>query len=1358
MSRTTTGSTHDGSEPSVTFRDGLGDRFLTRATETGDAVERLRVSADLAAQERALSERVDRLLNFRNVRFPRVHQVQSETIDGSKVVWVVSEHVPGTRLSELLAFVQSHEALVVDVNMALQVGREVLSALAVLHDSRGVTHGALGLERLILTPQGRVILADYALGGAFEKLQMARTRLWRDFRIAMPPSAGLPRFDRRSDVANLAVAVLMLLSGRPLGPGDSLDGLRKLLDGAGERLPNGRLRPLSSSLKGWLERALPIESRRPFATALEAQVALEDVLKKERAYAPTPAALKSFLQRYAAVGEAPALAAGDAQGPPRAAPLAAEPGSAPAPAAPRTHARRERHAPRTPVVASRLTPEQEEADEIRTLEAELARLARLEATAAVPPSAAPDPSPSVPVADAPEQVAEPAPGGDVIGQVEMPLAAGTPAGAAAQALASSPPEPAGGTTTALPLPEPVPASSAGTGPFDELVAEVVEVEILSADSQLPVLDVADLPDAARSIAFATDLPQDAHLVTPAEVPVGSTRDEELAELERVLREMESSEPVGPPAWMLTPPGLDAGCVATGSADDPAPPQRCAATAPLDFETPVYIRSLMARGAVSPDLALVARPVARDDMRRIQIFAAIGARSPREATSPLRRSRRRRAIEGVAHVRALPERTAPVVAALATRVERRMDVLLRHAASGWAGPLRLVTEPTALPATASPPRMVAAAVSAAAPAGGVVIDGALQRLLADLETRSLADPAAAARVEARTESPAPGVSASVEPGVAKPPAARERVPARKAKGGPAEAVGSKRAAPDVAAAVEAELAQLERRGPAAEPPKAVEALPPGGDVVARPIPHPATVAPAPAQQAAAVATARVAETPSRTSPPAASPPAVSQPAALQPAAPQPVAKPPSPLVSPLTAASPLPAVARTQQPERDRPAPSGTFFTDTTEAAATTTRERPPLEHVPWRVPAAAAAVQPAADAAAEPAPIERALDPWNVEAEAAKVNQVLPFAPRVDLPRREVEPTPEAVDPSPPILAAAPGEDAAPVAAPRPRAEVVAPLFGQFQPRRESRPWRIDWKRTAAASLALMLLESVAFATAYWFVRPAELGTLLVDSPQRGISVLIDGRESGVTPLSVQLKPGRYTLEMRGYGVTKVLPVEISAGVQTTQMVRWPRGARVGTLSIRTTPEGARIIVDGAYRGVAPLVLDDLTVGGHTVVAESPSGRVEHQVRVEENQLTDLDVGIFSGWLSVFAPVEVRVFEAGRLLGTSLDGKILIAPGPHELEIVNQQLGLREVRAILIEPGRDAAISVEVPDGAILIEAPNGTEVVVDGQSKGTTPLDAIAAPIGTREVLLRHPAIGQRRMTVTVTVDHPARVSLLAP
>jgi hypothetical protein len=52
-------------------------------------------------------------------------------------------------------------------------------------------------------------------------------------------------------------------------------------------------------------------------------------------------------------------------------------------------------------------------------------------------------------------------------------------------------------------------------------------------------------------------------------------------------------------------------------------------------------------------------------------------------------------------------------------------------------------------------------------------------------------------------------------------------------------------------------------------------------------------------------------------------------------------------------------------------------------------------------------------------------------------------------------------------------------------------------------------------------------------------------------------------------------------------------------------------------------------------------------------------------------------------------------------------------------------------------------------------DVSVDGQSVGTTPLANLVVPIGSHEVVWLHPQLGERRQTVAVTAQAPARVGV---
>ena len=61
------------------------------------------------------------------------------------------------------------------------------------------------------------------------------------------------------------------------------------------------------------------------------------------------------------------------------------------------------------------------------------------------------------------------------------------------------------------------------------------------------------------------------------------------------------------------------------------------------------------------------------------------------------------------------------------------------------------------------------------------------------------------------------------------------------------------------------------------------------------------------------------------------------------------------------------------------------------------------------------------------------------------------------------------------------------------------------------------------------------------------------------------------------------------------------------------------------------------------------------------------------------------------------------------------------------------------------------------IRRPMGTAFaeVIDGRPVGTTPLANLSLPIGSHEIVWKHPQLGERRQTVTVTASMPARIGV---
>jgi PEGA domain-containing protein len=277
------------------FVDGLGERALLTDAASGESVELLQLRPELTSVpsfEFALRERTARLANFRQQAFARVRRVD-RTPEG---LAVVSDHVAGFRLSQMLRIAEER-ALVVDTNAALCLIRQLLPAVALLHENaRDVAHGALGPERLIITPHARLVVAEYVLGGALEQLQLTHDRLWRDYRIPMPPSAGAPRFDHRADVMQVGISSLSLILGRTLHE-DELGRINEMLAESTETSAGGARQPLSQGLRGWLARALQLDPRRPFLSVREAQSALDQVLAADSRYVASTVAVEAFISR-----------------------------------------------------------------------------------------------------------------------------------------------------------------------------------------------------------------------------------------------------------------------------------------------------------------------------------------------------------------------------------------------------------------------------------------------------------------------------------------------------------------------------------------------------------------------------------------------------------------------------------------------------------------------------------------------------------------------------------------------------------------------------------------------------------------------------------------------------------------------------------------------------------------------------------------------------------------------------------------------------------------------------------------------------------------------------------------------------
>jgi hypothetical protein len=267
--------------------DGLGDRLLMFDNGATGPLELLRVRPDFALVpefERRLRQRVERLGSFAHPAFAQVRAVNH--LDNGEGLTVVSAHVPGTRLSELFRSARPQSGM--HPASARWAMRELTVALAELHrQGRDIAHGSLAPDRIVITAERHLVITDYVFADALQGMNLPGERLWSELALVTAPAGG--PLDQRSDVIQLALTVMGLVTGRRVSPAEYVQQLPELLDefsaAAARRAPD-----LATSIRAWLEQALLPSG---FDSAVDAELALLDTpglpMPVAVAAAPAPA-------------------------------------------------------------------------------------------------------------------------------------------------------------------------------------------------------------------------------------------------------------------------------------------------------------------------------------------------------------------------------------------------------------------------------------------------------------------------------------------------------------------------------------------------------------------------------------------------------------------------------------------------------------------------------------------------------------------------------------------------------------------------------------------------------------------------------------------------------------------------------------------------------------------------------------------------------------------------------------------------------------------------------------------------------------------------------------------------------------
>jgi hypothetical protein len=313
--------------------------------------------------------------------------------------------------------------------------------------------------------------------------------------------------------------------------------------------------------------------------------------------------------------------------------------------------------------------------------------------------------------------------------------------------------------------------------------------------------------------------------------------------------------------------------------------------------------------------------------------------------------------------------------------------------------------------------------------------------------------------------------------------------------------------------------------------------------------------------------------------------------------------------------------------------------------------------------------------------------------------------------------------------------------------------------------------RAAAAWTGVTAASAVLIAGAVWAYQRAPLepepASFTLQTTPAGLAVQIAGKPMGTTPLNVSLPPGDYAVALSGPGgLQRTLSVTLAAGASVVQQLEIAAAApapdSTGALRVETTPSRQPVLVDGIERGLSPITVSSLAPGEHVVVVRNQNSPIRRTINLSKGETLSLvmtapveTTTLRAGWVTFASPIPLSLREDGKVVGTTDADRLMLPVGEHEIELANDTLGFRAVRRITVAADRTTSVSVQVPNGTVSINALPWAEVWVGGERVGETPIANLSRPIGTHDVVLRHPQFGERRARVTVSTKQTARLGV---
>lgn len=296
-------------------------------------------------------------------------------------------------------------------------------------------------------------------------------------------------------------------------------------------------------------------------------------------------------------------------------------------------------------------------------------------------------------------------------------------------------------------------------------------------------------------------------------------------------------------------------------------------------------------------------------------------------------------------------------------------------------------------------------------------------------------------------------------------------------------------------------------------------------------------------------------------------------------------------------------------------------------------------------------------------------------------------------------------------------------------------------------------------ALRPLSIPFVLLAAALLLAAPARAqgkADLRVTSDPSGAAVEINGEARGVTPLDLKKTPSGTTLiviRKEGFEEARRTAPLLDGQSLVEEFKLEPVR---GLLLVHSTPEGAEVALNGAFRGRTPLMVPDCPLGELKLTLTAPGFQPrDTSVTLKDRRpvKVSLDMVSDAGSLEVAGtPAGAAVLVDGQAAGTVPFTLDRITKGTHTVQVKLD--GYEPFRTeVTINPGEKQVVTVglaAIPGQLQILSIPVGARVYVDDQFKGNAPVKLEKVDPGTLRVRVEMEGYESMARDVEVRTGQP--------